>query len=141
MKTNNKDVCYYASFNFPAFIWVTGKEHWHKFRGLYVKLTGVSDIQTQRTLSCSLHEIARILGSEITDSDLLSIADKFLRHNSPDVRLGIMKNLHVLLAEVPEAKRSNYIQYIMQTFNEAGNDWRTKEMLARNLGKFAALFD
>jgi hypothetical protein len=85
--------------------------------------------------------MARILGSEITDSDLLSIADKFLRHNSPDVRLGIMKNLHVLLAEVPEAKRSNYIQHITQTFNEAGNDWRTKEMLARNLGKFAALFD
>lgn len=44
MKTNNKDVCYYASYNFPAFIWVTGKDHWHKFRNLYIKLTSVSDI-------------------------------------------------------------------------------------------------
>ena len=52
-----------------------------------------------------------------------------------------MKNLHVLLAEVPEQKRSNYIQYITQTFNEAGNEWRTKEMLAKNLGKFATLFN
>ena len=141
MKTNNKDVCYYASFNFPAFIWVTGKTEWHKFRNLYIKLTSVSDIQTLRTLSCSLHEIARILGPELTDSDLLTIADRFLRHNNPDVRIGIMKNLHVLLAEVPESKRSGYIQYIMQTFNEAGAEWRTKEMLAKNLGKFATLFD
>ena len=141
MKTNNKDVCYYASFNFPAFIWVTGAPEWHKFKALYTKLTGVSDIQTQRTLSSSLHEIARILGPELTDSDLLSIADRFLRHNNPDVRIGIMKNLHVLLAEVPEAKRSSYIQYITQTFNEAGTEWRTKELLAKNLGKFAALFD
>ena len=112
MKTNNKDVCYYASFNFPAFIWVTGQSEWHKFRALYIKLSNVSDSQTQRTLSCSLHEIARILGPELTDSALLGIADRFLRHNNADVRLGIMKNLHVLLAEVPEAKRSNYIQYI-----------------------------
>ena len=44
MKTNNKDVCYYASFNFPAFIWVTGQPEWHKFRALYMKLTSVSDI-------------------------------------------------------------------------------------------------
>ena len=44
MKTNNKDVCYYASFNFPAFIWVTGKDEWGKFRALYNKLTSASDI-------------------------------------------------------------------------------------------------
>ena len=112
MKTNNKDVCYYASFNFPAFIWVTGQTEWHKFRALYMKLTSVSDIQTLRTLSCSLHEIARILGPDLTDSDLLAIADRFLRHGNPEIRLGIMKNLHVLLAAVPESKRSGYIQYI-----------------------------
>jgi len=141
MKTNNKDVCYYASFNFPAFIWVTGRDEWHKFKSLYFKLTSVSDIQTQKTLSCSLHEIARILGPELTDSDLMGIADRFLRHNNPDVRIGIMKNLHVLLAEVPEDKRQQYIAYITQTFNEAGADWRTKEMLAKNLGKYATLFD
>lgn len=88
-----------------------------------------------------MHEIARILGPELTDSDLLSIADRFLRHNNPDVRIGIMKNLHVLLAEVPEAKRQQYIAHITQTFNEAGADWRTKELLAKNLGKFATLFD
>ena len=52
-----------------------------------------------------------------------------------------MKNLHILLAEVPEGKRQTYIQFITQTFNEAGADWRTKEMLAKNLGKFATLFD
>ena len=71
----------------------------------------------------------------------MSIADRFLKHNNPDVRIGIMKNLHILLAEVPEGKRQTYIQFITQTFNEAGADWRTKEMLAKNLGKFATLFD
>ena len=88
-----------------------------------------------------MHEIAHILGPELTDSDLLSIADRFLKHNNADVRLGIMKNLHVLLAEVPEVKRHSYIHHITQTFNEAGSDWRKKEVLAKNLGKYASLFD
>lgn len=52
-----------------------------------------------------------------------------------------MKNFHVLLAEIMPEKRSGYIEYITQTFNEAGNDWRTKELLAKNLGKYVTLFD
>jgi len=32
---NNKDVCYYAAFNFPAFIYVQGKADWPKFRKLF----------------------------------------------------------------------------------------------------------
>ena len=52
-----------------------------------------------------------------------------------------MKNFHVFLAEVHPQKRSDYIQFILQTFNDANNDWRTKEMIAKNLGNFATLFD
>ena len=29
----------------------------------------------------------------------------------------------------------------MQTFNDAGNDWRTKQLLAKNLGNYVTLFD
>ena len=120
---------------------MTGKDEWPRFRELYLKLTSVNDPQTKRTLACSIHEIARILGPELTDSDLLSIANKFLKDSNQEVRIGIMKNFHVLLAEVMPEKRSTYIEHITQTFNEAGNDWRTKELLARNLGKYVTLFD
>jgi hypothetical protein len=29
----------------------------------------------------------------------------------------------------------------LQTFNDAGNDWRTKQLLAKNLGNYVTLFD
>ena len=38
-KTNSKDVCYYAAFNFPAFIYVYKREDWSRFRKVYHKLT------------------------------------------------------------------------------------------------------
>ena len=55
--------------------------------------------------------------------------------------MGILKNFHIFLAEVNPTKRSDYIKYITAAFNEAGTFWRTKEMLAKNLGNFASLFD
>ena len=99
-KTNNKDVCYYASYNFPAFIWVSGRDDWDRFRRLYLKLTSVNDFQTKKTLAASIHELARILGPEITDRDLIDILDKFLKDNNNEVRVNALKNLHVFLAEV-----------------------------------------
>ena len=106
-----------------------------------MKLTSSSDLPTLKTLSASLHEIARILGPELTNEDLIPIAERFLRHQNSEVRIALIKNLHIFLAEVQEEKRSDYIQCILQTFNDAGSDWRTKELIAKNLGKFATLFD
>ncbi len=31
--------------------------------------------------------------------------------------------------------------WILQTFNEAGKDWRTKELLAKNLTQYVTQFD
>lgn len=42
---------------------------------------------------------------------------------------------------MPASKREKYIQYISQTFNDASKDWRTKQLLAKNLGNFVTLFD
>lgn len=65
--SNNKDVCYYSSFNFPAFIYVLGKEKWPLLRKIYLKLAKFNDGRIKRTLSHSIHEVARTLGPEYTE--------------------------------------------------------------------------
>lgn len=140
-KTTNKDVCYYASFNFPAFIYVSGPTEWHRFRKLYLKLTQMHDTQTKKTLACSIHELARILGEEITNSDLVDVLDRFLKDGNNEVRIGALKNLHIFLENVHAKDRQKYISCILQTFHQAGKDWRTKEILARNLGQYVSQFD
>ena len=77
-KTGSKDVCYYAAYNFPAFVYVYGNKEWPRFRKVYLKLTSANDFQTKKSLACSIHEIARLLGPEITDAELIDIFDKFL---------------------------------------------------------------
>ena len=68
---------------------------------MYNKLTSVNDLSTKKTLACSIHEIARLLGPEITDQELIETFDKFLKDKEADVRIGAIKNLHIFLAEVP----------------------------------------
>lgn len=78
--SNNKDVCYYSSFNFPAFIYTLGKECWEpNFRKIFLKLAKFNDGRIKKTLSHSIHELATILGPEITEQDLVPILEKFLK--------------------------------------------------------------
>lgn len=84
---------------------MTGTDNWAAFRKLYLKLTSSQDVGTKKTLACSIHELARILGPTITNEDLVEIMDRFLKDNHPEVRLGALKNLHIFLNEVEEGNR------------------------------------
>jgi serine/threonine-protein phosphatase 4 regulatory subunit 1 len=95
--SNNKDVCYYSSFNFPAFIYVLEKDSWPQFRKIFLKLARFNDVRIKRTLSHSIHELARILGTEITETDLVPILEKFLKDPVNEIRVGSLKNLHIFL--------------------------------------------
>ena len=111
--SSNKDVCYYSSFNFPAFIYTLGKENWDQFKKIYIKLTKFNDGRIKKTLSHSIHELARILGPEITEEDLVPIMERFLRDNVNDIRIGALKNLHVFLAEVKPESRHSFIKFVI----------------------------
>lgn len=55
-------------------------------------LRGKIPFQVRYTLACSFHEMARIMGQEITSADLLPIFDGFLK-DLDEVRIGILKHL------------------------------------------------
>lgn len=142
--SSNKDVCYHASFNFPAFVLVYGSDEWPRFQSLYHKLTKINDARIKKTLSSSIHELAKILGPKYTEQDLLPVMERFLKDKSIEIKMSALKNMHIFLQETPMDKRTTFIKYIVQTFDEAGKtaaDWRLKQVLAINLGNYAQLFD
>lgn len=141
--SSNKDVCYYSSYNFPAFIYTLGRDHWEAFRKIYVKLAKFNDVRIKKTLAHSIHELAHILGPEITEADLVPVMERFLKDGVNEIRVGALKNLHIFLAEVLPENRHQFIKYLhyKEGVTEAQYEWRMKLVLAQNLGKFATLFD
>jgi hypothetical protein len=65
-----------------------------------MKCAKFADVKIQKTLGHSIHELANILGPEITQKDLVPIMEKFLsdKENYKEAHMGALKNLHVFLA-------------------------------------------
>jgi len=107
--SSNKDVCYHASFNFPAFVLVYGADEWPRFQSLYHKLTKINDPRIKKTLSASIHELAKILGPKYTEQDLLPVMERFLKDKSIEIKMSALKNMHIFLEETPMEKRTTFI--------------------------------
>jgi len=71
------------------------------------------------------------------------IVEKFLSDKAmqKEVRMGAMKNIHVLLKECSMDIRVRFIPYIMQTSETTQYDWRLKFVTASLIGHLSLLYD
>lgn len=94
-------------------MYVFGADDWPRFQSLYHKLTKINDLRIKKTLSASIHELAKILGPTYTEQDLLPCMERFLKDKVLEIKLGALKNLHIFLQEVSSEKREIFIKYIV----------------------------
>ena len=86
------DVLYHCAFNFPAVLLTLGKEQWPELKGIYEKLVIDYRTKIRKTLAYSLFEIARILGPEIAETELVSVLFHFLK-DIDSVKEGVLVTL------------------------------------------------
>jgi serine/threonine-protein phosphatase 4 regulatory subunit 1 len=75
----NSDVAFHWAYNFPAVLVTLGREKWPELKRLYKILVKDNQWKVRKTLSYSLHEVAKILGPELTEEELLPVLDNFLK--------------------------------------------------------------
>ena len=61
----NSENSYHCAYNFPAVLLTLGAESWVDLKRLYFMLARDQQWKVRRTLSYSLHEIAKVLGPEL----------------------------------------------------------------------------
>jgi serine/threonine-protein phosphatase 4 regulatory subunit 1 len=83
----------------------------------------------RQTLSHSLHEVAIILGTELTESSLLSTFDLFLK-DLDQVKAGVVRHLAKFLAVLSPATRETYINTVEDIQSESVN-WRFRKLIAK----------
>jgi len=62
--TVDAELRHYCAYSFPAVLQTIGVSRWHEVRELYHALVHSRSNQVKQTLASSLHEIARLLGSD-----------------------------------------------------------------------------
>jgi serine/threonine-protein phosphatase 4 regulatory subunit 1 len=138
-KYADSEIITFCAFDFPAVLYTIGKERWGEVRETYFAL--VKDLQwkVRRPLSHSLHEVARILGTDLTEQNLLTVFELFMK-DLDEVKVGVVRHIAKFLAILSPPSREKYLPVVCDITNETSN-WRFRKLIARQLGELSGLYD
>lgn len=128
----------HCAFNFPAVVLTLGPTRWPELLETYNSLVRKT-FKTRKTLACSLHELGKILGTEITERDLISPLDIFLK-DIDDIREGVVRKFAQLLKCVSPTKREEYLATLWELASESDTNWRFRLLLASQLETLVFLY-
>ncbi|XP_052229357.1 serine/threonine-protein phosphatase 4 regulatory subunit 1-like isoform X1 [Dreissena polymorpha] len=139
-QTVDTDITKYCAYNLPAVAYTLGRENWHCIRNLYETLAADMQWKVRRTLAFSIHELAVILGEEITHRDLVPVFDGFLK-DLDEVRIGILRHLADFLKFLHPNVRRQYLIKVQDFMNvDNSRNWRFRQELAEQLALIAELY-
>ncbi|XP_043248698.1 serine/threonine-protein phosphatase 4 regulatory subunit 1-like isoform X2 [Colletes gigas] len=135
------DLPHYCAFSFPAVVLTLGKENWSYLKQAYQALASANQYKVRSMVASSIHEIAAILGPELTATDLVPIYNGFIK-DLDEVRIGVLKHLATFLKILKPNDRSQYLMKLKQ-FLAIDNiwNWRYREELVAQLLEMVNLFD
>ncbi|XP_051996771.1 serine/threonine-protein phosphatase 4 regulatory subunit 1-like isoform X2 [Xyrauchen texanus] len=132
-QTVDTDITKHCAFSLPGVALTLGRQNWHCLKDTYETLATDVQWKVRRTLAFSIHELAVILGDQLTAADLVPIFNCFLR-DLDEVRIGVLKHLYDFLKLLNAEKRREYL-YQLQEFTVTDNsrNWRFRYELAEQL--------
>ncbi|RNE98448.1 serine/threonine-protein phosphatase 4 regulatory subunit 1 [Trypanosoma rangeli] len=140
-RSENGDTVYSepCAFALPAVLQVAGRERWNEVADAYATLLKDVKWKVRRSLAYSLHEVALILGQEITESDLVAAFELLLR-DLDEVRLGVVLHADVFLGVVGPTVRERLAPLLCHVPLESEN-WRVRNVVAQRIGDVGVLLD
>ncbi len=136
--TNKKDdniILQKCAFNFPAVLVSYGVESWDKLKLSFTKLCEQKDENIKLPLASSLGEISKILGPDLTESDLLEFVDKFYK-NSGEIKMKILGVLPDIIRNISSNKKNQYLENIKIMIGNRDDKWRKRLTYSKIIGKF-----
>ncbi len=161
------EIRFSCAYNFPAVVLVAlGGKKWTGSPALasYTTLSKDQDPNIRYTVACTLPEIAKVIGSKLTVSDLLPIFDSLMspvllstttaanqasstlpaagENKDTSAHMGIVKNISEFLAQISDASvqdtKAHYINTIVKGKNQP-SQWRFRLLIATQLKTAAQL--
>ncbi|KAG7401562.1 Serine/threonine-protein phosphatase 4 regulatory subunit 1 [Phytophthora boehmeriae] len=134
------DIKFHCAFNFPAIVSILGAAEWNKLSPTFELLHNDTFWKIRRSFAYSLHELARLLGQGITETQLATAFDSYL-HDVQDVRLGAMLHFADFLENVSPSFRESYLP-VLAEFDSFDNStkWRFREVVSGQLAQLCRTF-
>ncbi|XP_078092470.1 serine/threonine-protein phosphatase 4 regulatory subunit 1 isoform X2 [Mustelus asterias] len=132
-QTVDTEITKHCAYSLPGVALTLGRQNWHCLKNTYETLASDVQWKVRRTLAFSIHELAVILGDQLTAADLVPIFNGFLK-DLDEVRIGVLKHLYDFLKLLHIDKRREYL-YQLQEFMVTDNsrNWRFRYELAEQV--------
>ena len=111
VKYSTDDINFYFAYNFPAVLYIFGKEYWPKLRKIYSNLCNESNPKIRSSIISSFDEICKIIDKENIEIDLLQYYDIFLESEDNKEKNIAIRHLPKILNLVSKETRQKYLKY------------------------------
>ncbi|XP_065064452.1 serine/threonine-protein phosphatase 4 regulatory subunit 1-like isoform X2 [Rhopilema esculentum] len=140
-QTIDTELARHCAFTFPGAVLALGKENWQCLKDTYELLASDMQWKVRRTLAFSIHDLALVLGEEITVTDLIPIFNGFLK-DLDEVRIGVLKHLYDFIKLLPGDLQKDYLPNFADFLNPDNNrNWRFRQELAEQLIMLSQLYE
>ena len=137
-KKDDKTIIQKCAYNFPAVLLFFGKDSWEKLKPCFTLMANDKDEKIKLPLASSLGEISNIIGSDLTESDLLEFVDKFFKNSSQssELKIKILKVLPEIIKNIPSNRKNVYLEFIKYMIGNKDDKWRKRVTYSKIIGKF-----
>ena len=137
-KKDDKTIIQKCAYNFPAVLLFFGKDSWEKLKPCFTLMANDKDEKIKLPLASSLGEISNIIGSDLTESDLLQFVDKFFKNSSQssELKIKILKVLPDIIKNIPSNRKNVYLEFIKYMIGNKDDKWRKRVTYSKIIGKF-----
>lgn len=123
-----------CAFNYPAIALALGRERWYDVRDLYLSLAVDVEFQVRRTLAASLGELAKIIGEDNAQRDLVQVWWNAIRSEDDEVRLKAVEVTGTFSAALGLHNGSSIVEGILTVWDEGVlKTWRERDCVAKSL--------
>ncbi|CAJ0915788.1 19759_t:CDS:10 [Entrophospora sp. SA101] len=132
---------FYPNGKVPETVVLTlGESRWDDLKETYLLLTRDIQAKVRRSLSYSLHEIARVIGPKKAEECLLAVFTLYLV-DADEVQSGVVENLASFISCLPQKARNNCLPPLFGIWDDLKQRWRLRNTIARQMPTICRLFD
>ena len=142
-KKESKTIIQKCAYNFPAVLQFFGAQAWPKLKPCFVKMANEKDEKIKMPLAASMGEISKLLGSELTESDLLEYVDKFFKSSSQnsELKIKILSVLPDIIKNITSNRKNSYLEFIKYMIGNKDDKWRKRVTFCKIIGKFNGTYN
>ncbi|KAG2158366.1 armadillo-type protein [Suillus bovinus] len=129
-----------CAFNFPAVALTLGRARWGELRGLYLILAQDRSPKIRRTLAASLGELAKIIGPDNAQRDLMSLWwDAMRSEDDQEIKFKAIEAVPLFVEALGEGRARDEVITGLLTVWEEGwlRNWRAREGLIKIIADLA----